>query len=77
MKLILETKDFKHLKDKSQYNYNYYISNKGLEILEICHEDYNFYEFRLIEGERWELLGSSYRSFKDEVIEVDFREFYT
>lgn len=77
MKLILETKDFTRLEEKSTYNHNYYVNKEGIEILEICHEDYNFQEYRLISGEKWEFLGCSHDSMEKIQVEIDFREFYT
>lgn len=77
MKLTIEKNEFTHLKEKSAYNYNYYKNVKDVEILEICHEDYNFYEYRLINGEKWELLGCSYNSLSENTVVIDFKEFYT
>lgn len=79
MKLVINTADFEHLENKSHYNHNYYKDKNGLEILEITHENHEFYEYRLIEENKWELLGCSYysMSMKDEEVEIDFRQFYT
>lgn len=77
MKIIINPKEFTHLEDKSHYNHNYYIDKNGLEILEICHEDYDFQEYRLIEGEKWSLLGCSYDSMQKIQVEIDFKQFYT
>lgn len=77
MKLIIETKDFEHLEDKSHYNHNYYKNKDGMEVLEICHEYHNFQEYRLITGEKWELLGCSYDNMSKIQVEIDFRLFYT
>lgn len=76
MKLIINTAEFEHLKDKSHYNYNYYKDKNGTEILEIFHEVSDFYEYRLIEDSKWQLLGSSYYNMKDKEVEIDFRQFY-
>lgn len=77
MKLILNPSEYIHQKDKSTYNHNYYKS-EAFEILEICHEDYQFYEFRLINGEKWEFLGCGSNGFwENGVVEIDFRQFYS
>lgn len=82
MEIRLRPKDFKHLKEKSAYNNNYYEyigkeANTKFSILEKCHENYDFYEYTLIENEDEVFLGCSRDSFEDAEVIVDFRLFYT
>lgn len=79
MKLIITPAEFEYLENKSYRNHNYYKDKNGIEILEICHEDWHFYEYRLIEGDSWTFLGSSVYSIsaKDEEVEIDFKQFYS
>lgn len=78
MKLIINPSEFKYLEDKSHYNHNYYKDKNGIEILEICHEEWHFYEYRLVEGDSWSLLGCSLRSISgDKEVEIDFKQFYS
>lgn len=58
----------KHLKDKSHYNYNFYTSgNMGIELLQICHEEYNTYDYYLIDGDNKVFLGSAEESDEQEI----------
>ena len=61
MEIKIELSEMKHLKEKSFYNHNYYShGNSGLELLQICDEQYETYDYYLIntEGDKV-LLGSS------------------
>ena len=83
MKLIFNTKDFEHIPEKSKYNHNVYKhKNESFdEICEICHEDYDYYEYSLIDhnSESVTFLGCSQDSLSSEkpIIEIDFRMYYT
>lgn len=84
MKLQLKPKDFKHIPEKSTYNRNYYkyIGSDfciDTEILEICHEDDNFYEFKLIYFNHEVFIGCCEKSIdiSNEIIEIDFRNYYS
>lgn len=86
MKLIFKPKEFEHLENKSRYNNNFYKytgqKNRESQILEICHEDENFYEFYMVDFEHDDelvFLGCSQDSItsEKESIEIDFRYFYT
>ena len=85
MNLLVRTKDLEHIKEKSSYNHNYYtcsnnVVNSKTEILEICHEDYEFYEYHLIDVDNGTkvFLGCSYDGINDKnEIRIDFRLFYT
>ena len=57
---ILINKPLNRLVDKSYYNHNYFsYGNTGAEILEVCHEDENYYDYFLIKGYEKIFLGSS------------------
>ena len=82
MEVRLTTKDFKHLKDLSTYNSNYYKyigkeANENFIIHEKCHENYDFYEYSLVENNNEIFLGCSKDNFGDEEIIIDFKLFYT
>ena len=83
MKLTLNSKDFERIELKSSYNHNYYKyigteSNDPFEIYEICHEDYNFYEYFLIESPDEIFLGCSYDHIHDlAIVNIDFKTYYT
>lgn len=78
MKLQLDTTVFKHVPEKSSYNHNYYRDDR-FEILEICHEDCNFYEFKLVINNREDdFIGCSEYSFSDGgILIIDYLEYYT
>jgi len=60
MKIKIDISEMKHLKEKSHYNYNFYThGNMGLELLQICDEEYETYDYYLIEGESKVFLGSA------------------
>ena len=49
----------RHLKEKSEYCYNFYkCGNTDAEILEVCREDYPYYEYFIVDGDKKTLLGS-------------------
>jgi len=84
MELILKPKEFKHISKDSSYNHNFYeyigmnhVNNKT--ILEICHEDYDFYEYFLIRGNENIFLGCCNDSIQSELdeIRIDFQLFYS
>lgn len=83
MKLLIETKDFKHIEEESFYNHNYYMyygSSSLLikKILEICHEDLNFYEFYMTTMDDKEIfIGCANEGFSSPLITIDFGVFYT
>lgn len=58
MTIKIDTNQMTHLKEKSGYNRNYYqCGNTDSEILEICDEDYNSYQYFIVEGDKKTLLG--------------------
>lgn len=82
MKIILKQTDFKHLTELSKYNNNFY-EHKELKyiVFELCHEDYNYYSFFLMEMGLKIFIGDSMDGFslpidKDE-IEIDFKKPHT
>ena len=82
MHLTLNTKDFERVKELSKYNKNYYkyigkVANYNFTLLEICHENYNFFEYKLLEQDKEIFLGCSYDSMSDEEVAIDFKLFYT
>jgi hypothetical protein len=84
MKLILQTKDFEHIKDESIYNHNIYkylepSSVDEIRILEVCHEDDNFYEYHMITNGMQSFLGCSPNPIDNEhgEVEIDFQLYYT
>ena len=85
MKLHLNSDDFIHLKEKSQYNCNYYKhkTKENIIIEEQCHEDYDFNSYNLVDENLNEtfFLGCCYcfnaEGLGKENIELDFMEFYT
>lgn len=52
----IDTKLAVHLKERSQYNHNYYRLNNGDVILETCDDD-NLFGYWLVNGKIPELLG--------------------
>lgn len=78
MTLTLKYDEFEHL-DISIYNNNQYKHKQfGYVILEVCHEDFDYQSFFLLEDEQRIFLGDSNDSFTDEgFIEIDFKKEYT
>ncbi len=83
MKLTLNSKDFERIKTKSSYNHNYYKytgreANYPLVIYEVCHEDYNYYSYYLVEDFNKIFLGCSYDHIHDlAIVNIDFKTYYT
>tara|TARA_R110000796_G_C14268317_1_gene400927 strand:- start:172 stop:405 length:234 start_codon:yes stop_codon:yes gene_type:complete len=77
MKLVVTTSKFKHDKELSSYNNNYYIHEEGYIIYEKCHENYNYYSFYLFENGVTTFIGDSHNSFNDDVFELNFKMIYT
>lgn len=81
MKIQLLPSDFAHLDNRSTYNHNFFAAKNGnmsIIILEVCHEDYDFFEYRLVDGEKQIFMGCSENSLSDnEIVEVDFLYYYT
>ncbi|MFA5154546.1 MAG: hypothetical protein WC554_18525 [Clostridia bacterium] len=83
MKLVIKSSEFVHLKDRSEYNHNYYQytgeANNKFIIYEICHEDYDFCEYWIIDNETKMFLGcSQFDHIHDNaIVNIDFREYYT
>jgi hypothetical protein len=84
MKLILQTKDFKHIQEESIYNHNIYkyldpSSVSEIQILEVCHEDYDFYEYHMIVNKIQTFLGCSPKGIDNDSGEtiIDFQLYYT
>ena len=56
----IDLSKMKHLKEKSQYNLNYYAyGNCGIELLQKCNEEYGTCDYYLIDGKNKSFLGSS------------------
>lgn len=77
MKITLKKSDFEHLPEKSKYNFNTYKHKElNYEIYEECDENYNSFDFYLIEEGRQIFLGSGYDSldenYKDDIAEIEF-----
>ena len=80
-KLILNTTEFEHIKEKSSYNCHYFRhKEQGYEIFEEYDEFSNDYRFSLIEEINYQtvypvFIGFSNKGFNDaEVLELDFKE---
>ena len=82
MQLTLKPKEFKHQPDKSEYNHNLYsiiyVDNEyATDILEVCHEDWDFYEYFLVENNSKTFLGCSQNSLGGVCdVVIDFRKYY-
>lgn len=79
MTLILNQKDFEHVKDNSIYNHNFYL-NRHLDYLlyEVCHEDENYYEYFIMEDGVQVFIGCSMGGLNSaETINIDFKKHYT
>ena len=75
MTIKIKLSEMKHLKEKSCYNNNYYaFGNAGVELFQHCDEEYNTYDYYLIDGESKILLGSADGSDEEE---IDFMYQYT
>ena len=77
MKITLKKSDFKHLPEKSEYNYNTYKHKElNYEIYEECDENYDSFDFYLIEDGKQIYLGCQYdsldASYKDDIAEIEF-----
>lgn len=74
MDIKINLSEMKHLKEKSHYNYNFYShGNMGIELLQICDEQDETFEYYLVDGESKVLLGSA--QYNETV--VDFMVRYT
>ena len=77
MKITFKKSDYVHLPEKSQYNHNYY-QHKQLkfEIYEECDENYESFDFYLVENGKNVYLGHDYDSidadYNDSTNEVEF-----
>lgn len=75
MKIKINIKEMKHLKEKSFYNNNYYkYGNMGVELLQHCSEEYETNDYYLINGDNKVFLGSS-EEYDEE--EIEFMTMYT
>ena len=73
MTIKIDIAKMKHLKEKSCYNNNYYsFGNAGIELLQKCNEEYETYDYYLIDGDKKVLLGSA-DGYAEEEIEFMFR----
>ena len=74
MKVSFNTSEFEHLKSMSVYNNNFYKHKvNGFILLEICHEDENFCEYKLIDnGEVFLGCSSDEEGFGIKDVEVSF-----
>ena len=78
--MIININELVHLPEKSVYNHNYYkgkSSNQDVELLEICHEDFNTYDFYICKGGKEIFIGSSQNFDCDGIHHVSFGEMYT
>jgi len=79
MTLKIYTADWHHKPEISKYNHNIYkyvgaeSQLHGKELLVICNENYEFYDFRL-DGV---FIGCSYESMDKVCVEVDYLVYYT
>jgi|13_taG_2_1085334.scaffolds.fasta_scaffold335945_1 hypothetical protein len=65
-----------HLKEESVYNRNLYsYGNMGVKLLQVCDEEYNTYDYYLVDGENKVFLGSSDGNCDEE--EVSLMYMYT
>lgn len=78
MDLLIDASEFEHIKEMSVYNNNYYRHKKnGYVIYEKCHEDFNYYDFYLIENRKNIFLGRSQNGFDNEKhITIEFKTEY-
>ena len=75
MRITINISLMSHNKEKSFYNNNYYsYGNMGIELLQHCQEEYDTYDYYLVEGDKKIFLGSADDS--DE-FEIDFLRMYT
>ncbi len=76
MELILRQSEFEHLPDKSVYNNNFY---KHSQLGYIIKEEYNYYEFYLVENRNIIFIGCSSDGFNKntEYLKINFKEQYT
>jgi hypothetical protein len=82
MKLLINSTEVNHIPAKSRYNHNYYkVINQfcqSTEILEVCHEDYDFFTYYLVEGDKETFLGSSEDHIHDNcMVNIDFGVYFT
>jgi hypothetical protein len=74
MTTTLDPKDYTHIPEISSYNHNYYRHiQTGHTILEVCHEDENYFDYDLVEEDNITPLGSSYSQYGldgDEILEL-------
>lgn len=79
MELKLYSNDFEHIKGMSNYNHNYYENKDDHTLIyEHCDENYDTYEYYLIDGENKVFLGSSREALGySETVNIDFRMKYT
>lgn len=60
MELVLDFDKLEVIKEESYYNNTYYrYGKKGLKLYQKCDEEYNTYDYYLIEGESKVFLGSA------------------
>ncbi len=60
MEIKINLKEMKHLKEESHYNYNVYsYGNVGLKLLQTCDEEFDTYDYYLMEGVYKIFLGSA------------------
>ena len=80
-KILIPANESVHIPEKSKYNRNYYKlngSNLGIEILEVCHEDDDFYEYFIADGIKEIFIGCSENSLDENTdVEIDFLYYYT
>jgi len=80
-KILISASDIVSVTEESSYNRNYYRlknSNVSATILEVCHEDDNFYEYLIVDGNKEIFIGCSENSLDEGVaVEIDFLYYYT
>lgn len=80
MKLVINQKDFRHISELSVYNNNIY-KHRSMDIMirEICHEDEDWYEYKIIDKGIESFLGSSHEYFTESelLLNIDFKVYYT
>jgi hypothetical protein len=83
MKVQLIPSEFSHLETISKYNDNYYKAKNGnmfIFVREICNENYEFFEYYLVDDKKEVFLGCS-KTIKglsgNEIVNIDFLYYHT
>lgn len=64
-RLFINPLEFEHLKDESSYNHNFYQhKERSYKLLEVCHEDYNYYSIYMVLNDVEIFLGDCDNGFE-------------